>query len=115
MSREKSKLFPIHPGEILLEEFLEPMELSQYRIAKDINVSARRINEIVLGKRSITADTAFRLAEYFKMSPDFWMNLQVRYDMDLAKIELAEEIKKEVKPCVFLSSFNGKQLGAFGV
>ena len=78
----RKKFPPIHPGEILLEEFLKPMDISQYRLAKDIGVPARRINEIVHGKRSITADTALRLARYFRMSERFWMNLQSRFDRD---------------------------------
>lgn len=86
MLRKNQKLLPIHPGEILKEEFLEPLALTQYRVAKDIGVPPRRINEIVLGKRGITADTALRLAHYFKLSPDFWMNLQFRYEMDTAKL-----------------------------
>ena len=75
------KMTMIHPGEILLEEFLEPLEISQYRLAKDISVPARRVNEIVLGKRSITADTALRLGLYFRTSPEFWMNLQNNFDL----------------------------------
>ncbi|HEY61929.1 MAG TPA: HigA family addiction module antidote protein, partial [Anaerolineae bacterium] len=75
----KRELNPIHPGEILLEEFLNPMEISQYRLAKDISVDPRRINEIVHGKRAITADTALRLGRYFSMSPQFWLNLQSHY------------------------------------
>ena len=101
--KKQEKLSPIHPGEILLTEFLEPMELSQYRVAKDIHVPARRINEIVLGKRGMTIDTALRLAEYFRTSPEFWMNLQFQYDMDIAKTELVEIIKREVKPCFLLT------------
>jgi len=77
------KLPPIHPGEILLEEFLEPMGISQYRLAKSINVPPRRINEIVHGQRSISADTALRLARYFGTSERFWMNLQVRFDLEV--------------------------------
>jgi addiction module HigA family antidote len=75
------KMLPIHPGEILLDEFLKPMRLSQNRMASDIRVPARRINEIVLGKRRITADTALRLAKYFNMSPQFWLGLQVDYEI----------------------------------
>jgi len=75
----KTKLAPIHPGEILMEEFLKPMGVSQYRLAKDISVPARRINEIVQGKRSITPDTALRLSKYFGLSERFWVNLQARY------------------------------------
>lgn len=91
------KLEPIHPGEILLEEFLNPMEISQYRLAKDINVPARRINEIVLGKRSITADTALRLSEYFGMSEKFWLNLQMKYNLEIEKDRLQDRLKREVK------------------
>ncbi len=92
-----NKLAPIHPGEILLEEFLEPMNISQYRLAKDINVPARRINEIVLGKRSITPDTALRLSMYFGQSERFWMNLQARYDLEVEKDKLENRLKKEVR------------------
>lgn len=91
------KIPAIHPGEILKEEFLDPMEISQYRLAKDINVPARRINEIVLGKRSITADTALRLGRYFQMSALFWINLQAHYDLETASDEMAVILKKEVK------------------
>jgi addiction module HigA family antidote len=91
------KMMPIHPGEILLEEFLEPMGLSQYRLAKDINVPARRINEIVHGKRSITADTALRLSRYFGMTEQFWMNLQTRYDLELEKDRLGSRLDDEVQ------------------
>ncbi|MBZ0184030.1 MAG: HigA family addiction module antidote protein [Melioribacteraceae bacterium] len=91
------KLEPIHPGEILLEEFLNPMEISQYRLAKDINVPPRRINEIVLGKRAITADTALRLSEYFGLSEKFWLNLQMKYNLEVAKDKLKEKLKREVK------------------
>lgn len=90
------KLPPIHPGEILLEEFLEPMGISQYRLAKDINVPPRRINEIVLGKRSITPDTALRLSLFFGLSERFWMNLQTRYDIEMEKDRLAGKLAKEV-------------------
>jgi antitoxin HigA-1 len=91
------KIEPIHPGEILLEEFLIPMEISQYRLAKDINVPARRINEIVLGKRAITADTALRLSEYFGLSEKFWLNLQMRYNLEVEKDKLQDRLKIEVK------------------
>jgi addiction module HigA family antidote len=93
----KRELTPIHPGEILLEEFLNPMDISQYRLAKDINVDPRRINEIVHGDRSITADTAFRLGRYFGMSPQFWLNLQSHYDLELLDMNSGDQIKKEVK------------------
>lgn len=88
---------PIHPGEILLEEFLEPMEISQYRLAKDIGVSPRRINEIVHGKRAITADTALRLSRYFGLTERFWLNLQTRYDLETEKDKLRGRLESEVK------------------
>ena len=87
---------PLHPGEILLEEFLEPMELSQYRLAKDISVPPRRINEIVHGKRAVSADTALRLARYFGTTERFWMNLQTRYDLEVEKSRLKGRLAKEV-------------------
>ncbi|OPZ73093.1 MAG: putative HTH-type transcriptional regulator YbaQ [bacterium ADurb.Bin478] len=90
------KMEPLHPGEILLEEFLKPMGISQNRIALDIRVPARRINEIVLGKRRITTDTALRLAKYFNMSPQFWLGLQLDYDLDVAIDEMSAKIEKEV-------------------
>lgn len=90
------KLAPIHPGEILLEEFLIPMEISQYKLAKDISVSPRRINEIVLGKRAITPDTALRLSRYFGLSERFWMNLQTRHDLELEKDRLEDRLEQEV-------------------
>ena len=86
----------IHPGEILLEEFLTPLALSQYRLAMDIHVPARRINEIVLGKRSISADTALRLAKYFGNTPEFWMNLQRDYDLRSALDKSTVELEKNV-------------------
>jgi addiction module HigA family antidote len=89
---------PIHPGEILLEEFLEPMGITQYRLAKDVSVPARRINEIVHGRRSISADTALRLARYFGMSEQFWMNLQTRYDLEVEKDRLGSRLEEEVQP-----------------
>jgi addiction module HigA family antidote len=88
---------PIHPGEVLMEEFLLPMEISQYRLAKDISVPARRINEIVHGKRSITADTALRLSRYFGMTEHFWMNLQARYDLEVEKDRLGSRLDDEVQ------------------
>ncbi|MFH2046611.1 MAG: HigA family addiction module antitoxin [Pseudomonadota bacterium] len=91
------KLNPIHPGEILLEEFLTPMQLSQNKIARDIGVSPRRINEIVNCRRRITAETALRLAHYFKMSPQFWLGLQMDYDLDIEEDRLADRIPEEVK------------------
>lgn len=94
----EEKLKPIHPGEILLEEFLKPMGLSQNQVALRIGVPARRINEIVLGKRGITADTALRLGRYFGMSPQFWLGLQMDYDLDVTADELAERLDQEVRP-----------------
>ena len=93
----EEKLMPVHPGEVLLEEFLKPMSLSQNRLALDIRVPARRINEIVHGKRRITPDTALRLARYFDMSPQFWLGLQMDYDLDVAEDELAARIDDEVR------------------
>jgi len=87
-------LKPVHPGEILAEDFLEPLGLSQYRLAKDIGVPARRINEIVLGKRGVTADTALRLARYFGTTPDVWLNLQVRYELDKARLSIGAAIAR---------------------
>ncbi|CUS05922.1 XRE family transcriptional regulator [Candidatus Promineifilum breve] len=95
---DKNELLPpIHPGEILLEEFLQPLKISQYRLAKDMGVPVRRINEIVLGKRRITADTALRLARYFGLSERFWMNLQTRYDLEVEKDRLRDRLEREVK------------------
>ena len=91
------KFAPVHPGEILLEEFLKPMKLSQYALAKDIAVPARRINEIVHGERAISADTALRLSRYFGMSENFWMNLQARYDLEVRKDQLGGRLAKEVR------------------
>ncbi len=90
------KIEPIHPGEILMEEFLKPMGLSQNMLANDIGVPPRRINEIIHGKRRITADTALRLAHYFKMSPQFWLGLQMDYDLDLEEDRLSSRLDKEV-------------------
>jgi addiction module HigA family antidote len=92
-----NKLHPIHPGEVLLEEFLKPMGLSQSRLALDVSVHPRRINEIVLGKRSISADTALRLARYFGNSPQFWLGLQMDYDLDVAEDLLGNRLDREVK------------------
>ena len=98
MNKMKPKdIKPIHPGEILLEEFLSPMGLSQNRLALDIRVPPRRINEIVLGKRRITADTALRLARYFNMSPQFWLGLQMDYDLDVAEDEIGTRLEKEIQ------------------
>ncbi|MGB7573405.1 MAG: HigA family addiction module antitoxin [Thermodesulfobacteriota bacterium] len=93
----KKMLAPIHPGEILMEEFLKPLGITQYKLAKDIHVPARRINEIVHGKRSITADTALRLSRYFNLSERFWLNLQARYDLEVEKDKLNDRIETEVK------------------
>jgi addiction module HigA family antidote len=93
---ESKIMAPVHPGEILLKEFMEPMGITQYRLAKEINVPARRINEIVHGKRTITANTALRLSRYFGTSEQFWMNLQMRYDMELEKDLLGDKLEKEV-------------------
>ncbi|MBI5648031.1 MAG: HigA family addiction module antidote protein [Ignavibacteriae bacterium] len=100
MADYNKKLPPVHPGEILLHEFLIPFEISQYRLAKDIAVPPRRINEIVLGKRGITADTAVRLAAFFDVSPLFWMNLQVRYDIERAEEELVHVVAESIQPYV---------------
>lgn len=98
MKTKKRDFPPIHPGEILVSEFLEPMGITQYRLAKDIGVTPRRINEIVHGRRSISADTALRLSRFFGMEAQFWLNLQSRYDMEIAREELHEKIVKEVRP-----------------
>ena len=90
-------LSPIHPGEILLEDFMKPLGLSQYRLANDIGVTPIRISQIVKGKRAITVDTAMRLARYFGTSPAVWLRLQVRYDLEVAESELSERINREVK------------------
>ena len=88
---------PVHPGEVLLEEFLKPMGLSQYRLARDISVPPRRINEIVHGKRAITPDTALRLSKYFGLSERFWLNMQTRYDLEVAKDRLRDRLANEVR------------------
>ncbi len=88
---------PIHPGEILMEEFLEPLELSQYRLAMDISVPPRRINEIVHGKRAISADTALRLARYFGTTDRFWLNLQAHYDLEVQRDRLGKRLETEVR------------------
>ncbi len=94
----KRHLPPIHPGEVLMEDFMKPLRLSQYGLAKAIGVPPRRINEIVLGKRSITADTALRLGRYYGVSPQSWMNLQTHYDLEIAEIDLGDRLEKEVHP-----------------
>jgi len=92
----RKKLAPVHPGEVLLEEFVGPLGLSQYRLSREINVSPRRINEIVHGKRAITADTALRLARFFSTSERFWLNLQSRYDLEIERDRLGDRLRKEV-------------------
>jgi addiction module HigA family antidote len=94
---KNKKLSPIHPGEILIEDFLKPMGISQYRLAKDISVPPRRINEIVHGKRSISADTALRLGRVFGISPQFWLNLQNRFDLEITEDLLADRLQREVQ------------------
>lgn len=94
----KRDLPPIHPGEVLAEDFMKPLRLSQYGLAKAIGVPPRRINEIVQGKRSITADTALRLGRYFGVSPQSWMNLQTHYDLEIAGMDLGDRLEKEVHP-----------------
>jgi len=97
----KSKLLAnITPGEILAEDFLKPMGLSQYRLAQDIGVPPRRINEIVKGERAVTADTALRLGRYFKMSAQFWLNLQSHYDLEIVEEQLGRRLQREVKEMV---------------
>jgi addiction module HigA family antidote len=96
MTVKKKKLPPVHPGEILKEEFLEPMKMSQNHLARQLGVSPRRINEIVLGKRSITADTALRLGKFFNMSPQFWLGLQMDYELDVESDRLGERLESEV-------------------
>ena len=94
---KKDRLHPVHPGEVLLEEFLKPMGLSQNKLALNIGVPPRRINEIVLEKRRITADTALRLSKFFGMSAEFWLGLQIQFDLDVASDELGDRLDKEVK------------------
>jgi antitoxin HigA-1 len=93
----ENRLPVIHPGEILIEEFLKPLEISQYRLAKDISVPARRINEIVHGKRAVSPDTALRLSRYFGLSERFWINLQSHYDLELEKERLKDRLDREVR------------------
>lgn len=92
----RAKMSPVHPGEILLEEYLQPLGLSQYRLAQDISVPPRRINEIVHGTRAITADTALRLARYFGTSDQYWLNLQMRYDLEVERDRLGPRLEQEV-------------------
>ncbi len=91
------QLSPITPGDVLLEEFLKPMKITQNQLAKDINVPANRVSQIIHGRREITADTALRLGKYFGIEPEFWLNLQVRYNMKIARSKVGEKIEKEVK------------------
>jgi addiction module HigA family antidote len=91
------KLNPVHPGEVLMEEFLKPLDLSQNRLAIEIGVDARRINEIVQGKRAVTANTALRLARYFDMSPEFWLGLQSQYDLDVEEDKMGGQLAREVR------------------
>lgn len=93
----EDRLPPVHPGEVLSEDFMKPLSLSQYRVAKDMGVPALRISQIVNGKRSVTADTAMRLARYFGTSPDVWLRLQARYDLEVAQIKYGDRIEQEVK------------------
>jgi antitoxin HigA-1 len=95
-SRTPTKLAPVHPGEVLLADFLQPLGVSQYRVAHDLSVAPRRINEIVHGKRAITADTALRLARYFGTSERFWVNLQARYDLEVERDRLGDRLEAEV-------------------
>jgi addiction module HigA family antidote len=91
------KMTPVHPGEVLAEEFMKPMEISQYKLAKDISVAPRRINEIVHGKRAISADTALRLGRHFGISPQFWLNLQTHYDLAMAEERIGSRLTEEVR------------------
>ncbi|HED04022.1 MAG TPA: addiction module antidote protein, HigA family [Candidatus Fraserbacteria bacterium] len=93
----EERMAPVHPGEVLQEEFLKPLGLSQHRLALDIGVAPRRISEIVLRKRSITANTALRLARYFNTSPEFWLGLQAQYDLDIEEDEFGDRLEREVK------------------
>ena len=101
---KRKKLDPLHPGEVLQKEFLKPMGLSQNKLAIALHVPARRINEIVLGKRGITADTALRLARYFGMSPQFWLGLQMDYELDVAQDSIDMRIVDEIMPCLLYTS-----------
>ena len=95
--KKMKRLPPVHPGEVLLEDFMKPLGLSQYRVAKDIGVSPIRISQIIHGKRAITADTAIRLSRYLGTSPEVWLRLQARYDLEVAQEQIGERIKKEVR------------------
>jgi len=104
------QLQPIHPGEILLEEFLKPLKISQYRLAKDINVPARRINEIVHGTRAISPDTALRLSKFFGLSERYWLNIQTRYDLDVEKTRFKDRLDQEVRVYLFPNSGQQPQM-----
>jgi addiction module HigA family antidote len=111
---QEERLPPVHPGEVLLEDFMKPLGLSQYRLAQDLNVPAIRISQIVHGKRAVTADTALRLARYFGTSANVWMRLQARYDLEVAEAELAERVQREVKArpqAVALKTFEDTDTG----
>jgi addiction module HigA family antidote len=95
---KETRIPPVHPGEVLLEDFLKPLGISQYRLAKEMNVYPRKINEIVHGNRSVTADTAIRLSRYFGTSAELWMNLQALYDLEKARDEIEEQVAKEISP-----------------
>ena len=95
----EAKQVPVHPGEILLHEFLLPMKVTSHRLALCIGVDPRRIHDIVQGKRAVTADTALRLGRFFGVSPEIWMDLQTRYDLDVAAVVLADRLDREVRPC----------------
>ncbi|MCO5182490.1 MAG: HigA family addiction module antitoxin [Anaerolineae bacterium] len=95
-----NKIPPVHPGEVLLEEFLNPLGISQYRLAKEMNVYPRKINEIVHGKRAVTADTALRLSRYFGTTAELWMNLQALYDLETTRDEIEETVAREIVPLV---------------
>ncbi len=97
MVEQEDRLPPIHPGEVLLEDFMKPLGLTQYRLAKDLGVPALRISQIVHGRRAVTADTALRLARYFGTSANVWMRLQARYDLEVAEAELTERVQREVR------------------
>ena len=96
--KKNNKLEPIHPGEVLDQEFLVPLKISQYRLAKEIHVPARRINEIVKGKRAISADTSLRLSKYFGVSAKFWLNLQAQYDLDIQAEKITSELESGIRP-----------------
>ncbi len=97
---KETRIPPVHPGEVLFEDFLKPLGISQYRLAKEMKVYPRKINEIVHGKRSITADTALRLSRYFGTSAELWMNLQALYDLEKTRDEIEEQLKRDVAPLV---------------